>query len=117
VDENTKFAPGLVNTAVYLVSLLMQVSTFVVNYQGRPFRESLSENKPLRNSLMIVGGISAVAALEMYPEFNEWLQLVPMPPKFRTLLVGLMVVDLGGCLVLEWLCKKLLFDARPKIVV
>ena len=115
VDENTKFTPGLVNTAVYLVSLLMQVSTFVVNYQGRPFRESLSENKPLRNSLMIVGGISVVAALEMYPEFNAWLQLVPMPPKFRTLLVVLMVVDLGGCLVLEWLCKKLLFDARPKI--
>lgn len=35
VDENTKFAPGLVNTTVYLVSLLMQVSTFVVNYQVR----------------------------------------------------------------------------------
>lgn len=33
VDENTKFVPGLVNTTVYLISLLMQVSTFVVNYQ------------------------------------------------------------------------------------
>jgi cation-transporting ATPase 13A1 len=32
-DENTKFVPGLVNTTVYLISLLMQVSTFVVNYQ------------------------------------------------------------------------------------
>lgn len=33
VDENTKFVPGLVNSVVYLLSLLMQVSTFVVNYQ------------------------------------------------------------------------------------
>jgi cation-transporting ATPase 13A1 len=33
VDENTRFVPGLVNTTVYLISLLMQVSTFVVNYQ------------------------------------------------------------------------------------
>lgn len=32
-DENTKFVPGLINTAVFLLSLLMQVSTFVVNYQ------------------------------------------------------------------------------------
>lgn len=36
VDEHTKFVPGLVNTAVYLISLLMQVSTFVVNYQVLP---------------------------------------------------------------------------------
>lgn len=30
-----KFAPGLVNTAIYLLSLVTQVSTFVVNYQVR----------------------------------------------------------------------------------
>jgi cation-transporting ATPase 13A1 len=116
VDENTKFVPGLINTAVYLVSLLMQVSTFVVNYQGRPFRESLAENKPLRTSLLMVGGISVVAASELYPEFNEWLQLVPMPPAFRRVLLTMMAIDFFGCLAIEWFCKWLLFDARPRIV-
>ena len=41
------------------------------------------ENKPLRTSLSIVGGIAVVAASETYPGFNEWLQLVPMPPIVR----------------------------------
>ena len=115
VDENTKFVPGLVNTAVYLVSLLMQVSTFVVNYQGRPFRESLIENKPLRNCLSIVGAIAVVAAAEINADFNEWLQLVPMPPLFKSRLLASMAVDFGGCLLIEYVCKTLLFDARPKI--
>lgn len=115
VDENTRFSPSLLNTAVYLVSLLMQVSTFVVNYQGRPFRESLSENIPLRNCLAAVGAISVIAAMELYPEANTWLQLVPMPPAFRRLLLLTMAADFGGCLLIEWLAKRLLFDARPKI--
>lgn len=31
--EDTKFEPNILNTAVYLISLSMQVSTFMINYQ------------------------------------------------------------------------------------
>lgn len=61
------------------MSLIMQISTFAINYQGRPFRESLWENKSLLYSLGIVTGIAAVAATEVSEELNEWMQLVPFP--------------------------------------
>lgn len=112
IDEKNPFEPGLVNTAVYLLSLLMQVSTFVVNYQGRPFRESLFENKPLRNSLLIVSVISIVAATESMPEFNEWIQLVPMPVAFRNRLCITMALDFFGCLAIESLSKRLFFSTK-----
>jgi hypothetical protein len=73
------------------------------------------ENKPLRNSLALVSAIAVVAASEMYPEFNEWLQLVPMPPIVRIKLLGAMAVDFGGCLLIEHLCERFLFDARPRV--
>ena len=31
------FEPNILNFGVYLVSLVMQISTFAINYQGRPF--------------------------------------------------------------------------------
>lgn len=73
------------------------------------------ENKPLRTSLGIVSAIAVIAATETYPEFNKWLQLVPMPPVVRAKLLTAMVVDFGGCLMIEWLCERFLFDARPNI--
>lgn len=73
------------------------------------------ENKPLRTSLSIVGGISIVAALELYPDFNEWLQLVPMPPAFRLRLILAMAVDFFGCMAVEHLSYYFLFDARSPI--
>ncbi len=114
-DEHTKFAPGLVNTAVFLVSLLMQVSTFVVNYQGRPFRESLMENKSLRNALGAVAAIAIVAATEAHMPFNEYLQLVALPPAFKRTLLTAMAVDFGGCLAIEAACHAAFFDALPRI--
>lgn len=115
VTEKLKFQPGLMNTAVYLLGLLMQVSTFVVNYQGRPFRESLMENKPLRNSLAAVGAICAIAALELFPEFNEWLELVPMPPIFKIQLVSALLVDFFGCFAIEFMAHRLFFSSNSKL--
>lgn len=55
----------------------MHVSTFAVNYRGHPFMQSLWENKPLLYCLAIVGGITALAASQILPEFTETLELVP----------------------------------------
>jgi cation-transporting ATPase 13A1 len=114
ISHKAEFAPSLVNTAVYLLSLVMQLSTFVVNYQGRPFRESLFENKNLRNSLLAVSGVAMVAATEMIPEFNEWLQLVPMPPTFRRKLLSILFMDFFGCWAVETVAHRLLFTDTPK---
>jgi cation-transporting ATPase 13A1 len=78
-DPKAKFQPSLLNTSVYLLSLTMQVSTFAINYQGRPFREGLRENRNLFWSLSIVFGVAFVGVLGLVPDMNDSLELVAFP--------------------------------------
>merc|ERR1712194_77763 len=51
-DLDGQFQPGILNTVVFLVSNVQQVTFFVVNLQGRPFMTGLTENRPLLWSLI-----------------------------------------------------------------
>ncbi|RKP16975.1 hypothetical protein ROZALSC1DRAFT_278, partial [Rozella allomycis CSF55] len=88
-----KFEPNLLNSSIFLLSLSMQVSTFLANYQGHPFRESISENKKLRNSLLVAGSVAFICALEIFPDFNNWLQIVPFPESFKSTFVFILFFD------------------------
>lgn len=79
VDLEGDFEPSLLNSAIYLIQLSMQVSTFAINYQGHPFRERIQDNKALYYGLMSVGGVALAGATELWPEVNEQLQLVKFP--------------------------------------
>ncbi|KAI9002348.1 hypothetical protein BC832DRAFT_561305 [Gaertneriomyces semiglobifer] len=118
LDEDIKldaeFTPNLLNSGVYLVSLIMQISTFAINYQGQPFRESLRNNKALYNSLMMVGAIAVAAAGEFSEGLNQWMQLVPFPDEFRKKLLITMALDFAGAWVVEQICTALFSDNRPK---
>jgi magnesium-transporting ATPase (P-type) len=54
-----KFEPSLLNTVVFLVSTVQSVSVFVVNYKGRPFMQSITQNRSLLYSL----GLCAIGML------------------------------------------------------
>lgn len=101
------FKPNLVNTAVFLISMCMQLATFVVNYEGHPFMESLSENKPLRNCLALGTGFTFLAASQILPELNDTLSLVEMPADFRATLLIVMAADFSLSWAYEKLCRKL----------
>ena len=47
VDLEAEFAPNLLNSVVYILSVMLQLNTFIINYRGHPYMESLTENKPL----------------------------------------------------------------------
>ena len=47
VELDGEFKPGIVNSMVFLVSNVQQVTVFVVNLKGRPFMHGLTENRPL----------------------------------------------------------------------
>jgi cation-transporting ATPase 13A1 len=86
----------------------MQVATFAVNYKGHPFMASLSENKPLRNSLVAATAFVIVLALELMPEFNLNFELVLFPSEqYKWFLVTLIAVDFALCFVVEWICSKI----------
>ncbi|KAM0200759.1 hypothetical protein ACHAPA_008140 [Fusarium lateritium] len=114
VDLEAEFAPSLLNSAVYLLQLIQQISTFAINYQGRPFRESLSENKGMFYGILGVSGLAFACALELFPDINEGMKLVPFSDEFKTNMTAVMVVDYAACWIIEVSLKKFFSDYRPR---
>ncbi|KAF7313779.1 Cation-transporting ATPase [Mycena chlorophos] len=117
IDLEAKFEPSLLNTAIYLLGLSQQVSTFAINYQGRPFRESISENKYLYWGLLGASAVAFCGATDFVPELNRWLQIVEMTLSFRVKLTASMVIDFAGCYMIEVVCKYLFADLEPKEMI
>ncbi|RYO84046.1 hypothetical protein DL764_009385 [Monosporascus ibericus] len=114
IDLEAEFSPSLLNSAVYLLQLIQQISTFAVNYQGRPFRESLSENKGMFYGIIGVTGIAFACSTEFIPEINEKMSLVKFSDEFKTIMTITMVLDYVGCWAIERLLKALFSDFRPR---
>jgi cation-transporting ATPase 13A1 len=113
-DLEAEFKPSLLNSAVYLLQLIQQISTFAVNYQGRPFRESLSENKGMFYGILGVTGIAFACSTELIPELNEAMKLVPFKDEFRTTITTMMVLDYAACYVIEVVLKYLFSDLKAR---
>jgi cation-transporting ATPase 13A1 len=114
VDLEGEFTPSLLNSAIYLLQLIQQISTFAINYQGRPFRESIRENKGMWYGLVLVAGVAFSCATEFVPEINSRLKLVPFTLDFKVTLTSLMIIDYGGCWIVEQGFKWAFSDYRPK---
>lgn len=114
VDLEGEFEPSLLNSAIYLLQLIQQISTFSINYQGRPFRESIRENKAMYWGLVAASGVAFSSATEFIPELNEKLRLVPFSNEFKLTLTLLMIFDYAGCWLIENVLKNLFSDFRPK---
>ncbi|EPQ51606.1 endoplasmic reticulum Ca-transporting P-type ATPase [Gloeophyllum trabeum ATCC 11539] len=117
IDLDAKFEPSLLNTAIYLLSLAQQVSTFAINYQGRPFREGITENPALYWGLMGAGGVALSGATDLVPELNRWLQIVEMNGPFKVRLTAAIIIDFIGSWLLEVVCRSLFADLEPKKMI
>ena len=84
IDLEAKFEPSLLNTAIYLLGLSQQVSTFAINFQGRPFREGIRENSALYYGLLGASAVAFSGSTDFMPELNRWLQIVEMADFVRT---------------------------------
>ena len=114
VDLEGDFEPSLLNSAVYLMQLIQQVSTFAINYQGRPFRESIKENRGMYWGLLACSFVAFAGSTEFIPELNDKLRLVKFTSEFKWTLTTLMIVDYCGCWVVEQVFKRAFSDFRPK---
>lgn len=94
--------------------MIQQISTFSINYQGRPFRESIRENKGMFYGLVVVAGVAFSGATEFIPEMNDKLKLVPFTTDFKVTLTTVMLIDYVGCWVVEQVLKWAFSDYRPK---
>ncbi|KAK4541847.1 hypothetical protein LTR36_007379 [Oleoguttula mirabilis] len=114
IDLEGEFEPSLLNSAIYLLQLIQQISTFAINYQGRPFRESIKENKGMYWGIVLVTAVAFSCATEFVPEINTQLKLVPFSYEFKVTMCAVMVLDYAGCWVIEKVLKNLFSDFRPK---
>ncbi|KAF9730863.1 hypothetical protein PMIN04_008183 [Paraphaeosphaeria minitans] len=113
-DLEKEFEPSLLNSAIYLLQLIQQISTFAINYQGRPFRESIRENRGMYWGLVGVACVAFSCATEFVPEINEKLRLVPFTYDFKVMITSVMVIDYAGCWIVEKGLKTLFSDYKPK---
>jgi cation-transporting ATPase 13A1 len=92
-----EFKPSLLNSVVFLVSAVQQVSVFVVNLKGPPFMGGLIENSPLLWSLTFTFVGTFMCASEYIPQLNTWLQLEPFPSAgFRNMVLAYLACDVVG---------------------
>jgi len=114
IDLEGEFEPSLLNSAIYLLQLIQQISTFAINYQGRPFREGIRENKGMYWGLVGVSAVAFSCATEFIPELNSRLRLVPFSTEFKLTITMLMLLDYCGCWVIEQIFKRSFSDYKPK---
>lgn len=114
VDLEKKFQPSLVNSVVYIISMSMQVATFAVNYRGRPFMESLSENKPLFYSVSISILSLTCLLLGLMPDVSQQFEIVPFPPEFQQMFFKVVVADFICAWVVDRTLQFLFGNAKLK---
>jgi cation-transporting ATPase 13A1 len=106
VDLDGQFRPGILNTVVFLVSNVQQVTVFVVNLQGRPFMTGVTENRPLLWSLVCTFILTFMFASESVPGLNKYFQLVPFPDDaFRDFILRLLMADVAGSFFFDRMMK------------
>jgi len=114
IELDGQFKPGILNTVVFLVSNVQQVTVFVVNLQGRPFMTGLTENRPLLWSLVCTFILTFMFASESLPGLNKYFQLVPFPnDSFRDFILQLLMFDVAGSFIFDRLMK---FVFAPQIL-
>jgi manganese-transporting P-type ATPase len=100
VNMDGEFEPSIVNSIVFLVTAVQQVSVFVVNLKGPPFMGGLTENTPLLWSLVITFVGTFLCASESIPQLNSGLKLEPFPSvPFRNTVLTYLVIDVCGSML------------------
>ncbi|CAE7161192.1 SPF1 [Symbiodinium pilosum] len=78
-DLEGEFEPNLTNTDTRLQKTTQHAASFLANYDGHPFMQPLSVNRPLMYSLVLFVTAIIACASEVTPDLNHSLSLVLSP--------------------------------------
>ena len=108
VDLEAEFAPSLLNSIVYIVSVTLQLNTFVINYRGHPYMEALRDNKPLCYSAMGTAVFMIILTFGILPDVNKEFSLLVLPEGMQNEVFTALLLDsvltLAIDRVLLWIC-------------
>jgi cation-transporting ATPase 13A1 len=106
LGTDAEFKPNLKNSIMFIYQWWLQTTVIFVNYSGRPFMESISENKKLYRMLVFMFGFATLITFNVNDEIRESLELVPFPnEEFQTTVIAALVIDLMICYGIEQLCR------------
>lgn len=97
------FEPTLINTVMFIFSVVIQTTNFVVNYQGEPFMKSIFQNKWLIRLSGLIIGLTVVVIFDLSPDLANSLELIQLPEDtvYRLYFLGILVGDFVICFVFE----------------
>jgi cation-transporting ATPase 13A1 len=100
--KTAPYKPNLLNTVTFLLSSSQEIAVLLVNYKGRPWMKGATEN----HALCITLGILVIGVLTLsvnvYPQFNELLDMEPFPDEtFGKTIAGLVFVSLFGSFFMD----------------
>jgi cation-transporting ATPase 13A1 len=84
------FKPNLVNTVCFLTNFAIQTMTFAVNYVGKPWTTSLSDNTMFALSVRWSVAMYVLLSLDVVSGLNSWFSLVALPweLKYKAIVLG-----------------------------
>ncbi|XP_033643148.1 manganese-transporting ATPase 13A1-like [Asterias rubens] len=113
-DLEKDFQPNLLNSSVYIISMMLQVSTFAVNYKGHPFMESLKDNKALLYSLLLSGVAIIALTTGIVPEVSQQFEIIEFDPEFRMFLLQGLFADMAAAFSVDRTLQFFLGTAKLK---
>merc|ERR1712113_793642 len=78
-DVEGEFEPNVTNTVIFQLMAATHASSFLANYEGHPFMQPMTSNKPLLYSLIFFVFVIFTTGAESIPELNTMLSMVPYP--------------------------------------
>lgn len=89
-EPGGEFKPNLVNTVCFLTNFAIQTMTFAVNYVGKPWTTSLSDNTMFALSVRWSVGMYVLLSLDLLDGLTGWFSLVPLPSelKYKAIILG-----------------------------
>jgi magnesium-transporting ATPase (P-type) len=104
---DSAFQPNLMNSAIYILSVVIQTNNFVVNYRGEPFTQNLVDNKKLLRSVQFIYFVIFVVLSDVFEPLNDLLELEKFPCyEFQYLLGIILVANFAACWYVEKFCQK-----------
>ena len=61
-----------------------------------------------------VSGLAFACSMELIPDINQQMKLVPFSDEFKTTMTGVMLLDYVSCWAIEVVLKRLFSDYQPR---
>lgn len=108
LSPDGKFQPNVVNSSVFLLSAVMQINNFVINYRGHPYTQSITENVTLWRSVQVLYCVLLIVAGGQLEPLNDLLQMAPFPSsEFQGYLIAIVGSNFLLAYGVEQACQKL----------